>query len=546
VKPGESSRRGPPPSRLPRRVNQYGSVAELVKRYQDYLPPQGVQELTRTALAPHYPPSESEQEYVPKPGPRSILRNRGRVMSTLAKKPSTSDFEHSYAANVAPRYLTQRARPHHLQPRLAGSLALESAQPSRRVSPEKQASSEARDGDSTIKAARASSPPASGSKSALTTLKLGKGKAPARPGVGKDKSQPPPRQPNNAPSGRTTLRRSSFAPGGKVGGLAKQFEKISKETERAQRRYSVIRGRRARPVTTARARVQVLESLKDAIRDDDESSSDSSEADDEGGEGEEEEGADPAETPVKEVPETIATALEPVAEGDSPAVPDAEAVASTSASGDAQGSQADEEPAVPAQPLPEQTSFVPPSPLMAAFPGLRQPPPPDLDLSGHFERHSILRALSGFWGQQPLYRGRSELDGDDPMADPEHIIRDSSMVVRTDEPTSIIALALKYVPTFLLGYDTDSLIDLTSSSPQYREMLTRSRAEKRGTREPKLTETGEAFMPDDRSVADSTSTWGVVNMADVVETSNPTDDMRVPSSKLPWAICKSWVSDGQD
>jgi 1-phosphatidylinositol-3-phosphate 5-kinase len=44
-------------------------------------------------------------------------------------------------------------------------------------------------------------------------------------------------------------------------------------------------------------------------------------------------------------------------------------------------------------------------------------------------------------------------------------------------------------------------------------------------------------MPDDRSVADSTSTWGVVNIADVTETGNPTEDMRVPSSKLPWAIC---------
>jgi 1-phosphatidylinositol-3-phosphate 5-kinase len=34
---------------------------------------------------------------------------------------------------------------------------------------------------------------------------------------------------------------------------------------------------------------------------------------------------------------------------------------------------------------------------------------------------------------------------DDLIGDPEHIFRDSSMVVRTDEPTSIIALALKSV-----------------------------------------------------------------------------------------------------
>ena len=76
------------------------------------------------------------------------------------------------------------------------------------------------------------------------------------------------------------------------------------------------------------------------------------------------------------------------------------------------------------------------------------------------------------------------------------------------------------------------------SSPQYREMLTKSRAEKRTAREAKLTEGGEAFMPDDRSVAESTSTWGVVNI-DSVDSADPTEDLRVPSSKLPWAISKS-------
>jgi 1-phosphatidylinositol-3-phosphate 5-kinase len=65
-------------------------------------------------------------------------------------------------------------------------------------------------------------------------------------------------------------------------------------------------------------------------------------------------------------------------------------------------------------------------------------------------------------------------------------------------------------------------------------MLAKSRADKR-TREPKLTD-GEAFMPDDRSVAESTSTWGVVNI-ESSELPDPTEELRVPSSKLPWAIC---------
>lgn len=42
-------------------------------------------------------------------------------------------------------------------------------------------------------------------------------------------------------------------------------------------------------------------------------------------------------------------------------------------------------------------------------------------------------------------------------------------------------------------------------------------------------------MPDDRSVAESTSTWGVVNV-DSSDSVDPTEDMRVASSKLPWAF----------
>lgn len=67
-------------------------------------------------------------------------------------------------------------------------------------------------------------------------------------------------------------------------------------------------------------------------------------------------------------------------------------------------------------------------------------------------------------------------------------------------------------------------------------MLARSRAEKRQSREPRLTEASEAFMPDDRSVAGSTSTWGVVHV-DASENGDPADELRAPSSKqLPWAI----------
>jgi 1-phosphatidylinositol-3-phosphate 5-kinase len=67
-------------------------------------------------------------------------------------------------------------------------------------------------------------------------------------------------------------------------------------------------------------------------------------------------------------------------------------------------------------------------------------------------------------------------------------------------------------------------------------MLAKSRADKRQAKEPRIaTDSGEAFMPDDNSIAESSSTWGVVNV-EVNENANPTEDMRVPSSKLPWQI----------
>lgn len=80
---------------------------------------------------------------------------------------------------------------------------------------------------------------------------------------------------------------------------------------------------------------------------------------------------------------------------------------------------------------------------------------------------------------------------------------------------------------------------MTYSSPQYREMLAKSRADKRTAKaESALFEGTEAFMPDDGSVAESTSTWGMVNM-DATDMIDPNEDPRSFSSRLPWAISMS-------
>ena len=71
-------------------------------------------------------------------------------------------------------------------------------------------------------------------------------------------------------------------------------------------------------------------------------------------------------------------------------------------------------------------------------------------------------------------------------------------------------------------------------------MLTKSRAEKRIAREPRVAnDSNEVFMPDDNSVAESASTWGVVQV-DSVTGGDPTEDLKMPSSRLPWAVCASF------
>ncbi|KAG6874420.1 hypothetical protein C0995_015156 [Termitomyces sp. Mi166 len=488
-------------SRLPRRAAHHPSVAELVKKYQDFLPAQGIHDLTKTALAPRTPVSESEQEYAPPIPRRQPIRNKSR--HRLTKKPSISDFEQGYAANIAPRYLTHSRRS-LTQPsgsRIPGPIsgsAFQSHESSRRPSPEKRSSStKGKD----VKFSRPSSPTPTNVRQASTSGKPVKQRITSR-----QKEKAPIRTSSN-PAPKSTLRRPNNGPGSKVSNIAKHFERLGRDAERSKSKYNVIRGKRARPVASARAKVEVLDSIKDAIRDDESESPDSSsEADDED-EGIEEEKAVPE--LMQSSPESDVISPEAAAKTAPPAVtfhtklPD-----EPIAEGQAQD--------ISVPPPPEPVS-IPPSPFLQpeehpTKDASLTPPTSDVEYGGGPERPSLLKALSGLW-QQPSLSRQSLVN--DLIDDPEHIFRESSMVVRTDEPTSIIALAL--------------------NSPQYREMLARSRAEKRTAREARLNDSGEAFMPDDRSVAESTSTWGVVNV-ETTESADPTEDLKVPSSKLPWAI----------
>ena len=417
----------------------------MVKRYQEYLPPQGVEELAKTALQPNVV-SESEQEVQRPLSARARVRSKSR-QPFISRKASMSDFEHGYAANIAPKYLTHAKRPvngtgPHTS-RIPGPTipSFESRTASRRSSPDKRPTFSRMHTDATIRGGRIS-PPLAKPYGTGPFVPKNKGKSTVRAMPSKDKISA---QRSTSTSGpKNTVKRGTVT-GNKVSNIAKHFERISRDTERANRRYAVIRGKRARPVATARAKVEILESIKDVMKDDDESSeSGSSEADDEGGGDEDDNGADersPKESQVLPPPSGTNGS-----EGSSQLIPGLDPNTSNG--------QDEEQPVIvldaPKEdkliehPVPEVRilNSVPPSPALQPIPSTPAISPPELELAGPAgERTSILKTLAGFWPQQTQIARQN--DNDDPMSDPEHIFRDSSMVVRTDEPTSIIALALK-------------------------------------------------------------------------------------------------------
>ena len=399
-----------------------------MKKYSEFLPPQGVEELAKTALPPHLDTAESEQESAtrwPKHQP-----GRSRLKRSLARRPSTSDFESSYAANVAPRYLThsrRQTRQPSLSSRIPGP-ANSSNHASRQRSPEKPLIPA--DSDAATKISLQGKGLASSLVGRNTTPKPGRN-------LGKDRAQPRSASANLG-KGLAT-RRGVAPPGSRVSNIARHFERINKETDRTNRRFAVIRGRRARPVASSLATVEVLESVKDAIQDESESS-DSSEADDEGGDDD-----DTQKSSDKVSPEASGTLLTQGTDGEpkdslpaelpEPNVPPSPGNSQGVSSESPLTSRTDTLISVPSSPSLSSTTFpkVPiPSPLY------------DLEYGAPGqERNSFLRALSGFWPQNVPHHSRADDETDDPIRDPEHIFRDSSMVVRTDEPTSIIALALK-------------------------------------------------------------------------------------------------------
>ena len=302
----------------------------------------------------------------------------------------TSDFERSYAANVAPRHFARSRHGHASRipaPILSGSEAQ-----SRTNSPVRSLHPGGRTVRFGAGGFRSFSPPRA-DKSASPTPKKDKGKGRERP----------PSFIRLPPVSKSLSRRTGNTVGpNRVGNIARHFERMAKESEKS--RKSTMRGRRARPVATARVTVVVLNTVRDGFRDHtSEISSSSSEADDEDegeGEGEREDvgGASAEPTPMIEAPSADVPehqeSPEPAPTNESP--PGAEPDMATLLREQGQNSNL-----TPSQEAERVDSSAPPSPFPGTYGTMA-----DRDINGT-EKMTILKAFNLFkdWSQPQTDRG---------------------------------------------------------------------------------------------------------------------------------------------
>lgn len=295
----------------------------------------------------------------------------------------TSDFERSYAANVAPRHFA-RTRHGHAS-RIPAPILSGSEPQSRTNSPVRSLQPGGRAVRFGASGFRSFSPPRP-DKPTSYNLKKDKGKARERP----------PSSIRLPPSSKALGKRTVNTFGqNRVGNIARHFERIAKESEKS--RKAAMRGRRARPVATARVTVEVLNTVRDGFRDHtSENSSSSSEADDED-EGEDGGGASAEPPPPIEAPPTDVRehqeSPEPAPTKES--LPNAEPDMATLLQQHGQSSN----PPTPSQDMERVDSSAPSSPFPGTFGTLA-------DREGS-ERMSLLKALNLFkdWSQPQTERG---------------------------------------------------------------------------------------------------------------------------------------------
>ncbi|KAG8741663.1 1-phosphatidylinositol-3-phosphate 5-kinase [Ceratobasidium sp. 414] len=507
-------------SRLPRRTKPHPSVADLVKQFQAVLPENFASgavaygPLARTSLLSD---SDHESEAQPQrirgrlraPADRSKFQSKGNY-------PQSSDFERGNTASVA-RYAGDAGPsriPAPIQvPAEYSHSGRSSPTHSTLYVPKRPGLSRTTTG-STVKHANAlapisSSPPTGRKVSSVITNKPAKAKAPAR-NPPRDRSAA--RTASATGASRQGTRRVTVPGGGlagsKVATQVRQIERLTKETEKANRRYQIMRGRRARPVAFARAKVVIFKDFKDALRDDESESSDSSsEADDED-EGEEAPTKFRSDTldPIMSVPDLTEHSIP--AKATVPSLPQQEDYQTAPAKRTPHdGLPKLNEVLLPERPSEMHTpeSSLPPSPFIRPMREyqLGSANYSENEMSASVDRRSFLHRVSSAAMSRIQSRDNTAMNLAYPVAPTDHVFAESYITVREDEPTSIIALTL--------------------SAHDYQVNMAKALSLKQN----KPAEKPEAFMPDNLSIGESPSAWGVISHDDLPD---PADVLKHPQT----------------
>ncbi|WVQ96669.1 hypothetical protein IAU59_003775 [Kwoniella sp. CBS 9459] len=518
-------------SRLPRRSRPAPSIADLVQRfneataqpYESIEEPDSLHSSSIRRQARRSPlPDHSDSDHSPRARPR--LR-RGRteqppVRQREQSKPGLlSDGDRSYAANAS------RIPSVYAKNRSIAGPSTDQLRPGLRSrTPSYTAKTPPRSGKT--------SPDPLSKLTSTSSSGLGEPK-PRMMGKGKSPRPPDPSSGRTSPSLIRTAARRTLAGTSRVTSIARHFDRLSREAERErQKRISLVRGKRARPVGVTKAKVQVFDNLRDAFRD--EFDTDSSEADNEeddlGSEDEAESGGELDQdgqpkprrrsSPVKSrknSPVKASKPLEPIpvqsaAIAEAPEEGDKDKEISISASGASLAAQSvlsdarsemsftdrlqielpsfETSAPLPSHPVTPQlsTDTADEAPRNAqAMSQLSQMSESEMS-SGGGERSSIIKTLTGLWA----FRAGDFTPLEYPLSASEHLFADSRVIIRENEPTSIIAFTL--------------------SSKTYRDKMRAEANQSKG-----LSGKSEAFMPEDHHGGDRASTWDIVSIDEAMD-----------------------------
>ncbi|KAE8538821.1 hypothetical protein D1P53_005186 [Cryptococcus gattii VGV] len=337
--------------------------------------------------------------------------------------------------------------------------------------------------------------------------------------AGKCKSPRYPESDRSTPIASKNSGRHSQGGTSRVISIARHLDRLSREAEKErQKRISVVRGKRARPVSVTKAKVQVFDNLRDAFRD--EFDTDSSEADNE----EDELGSDDSLGSADELipkPEPFSNKSSLTGPTGSSSVPVAtfpSPLTETSVTKDDLSTSnpliaSATTPSIPSDSKSEKSftdrlkielpSFETSAPLPShpatpqvhtdtttadeALGAVSASQTSDIETSTANEKSSLLKSLSGLWA----FRAADFAPLEYPLSASEHIFADSKVIIRETEPTSIIAFTL--------------------SSKTYRDNSKMWSTSRQG--EGRF----DTFMPEEAMSTNHPVTWDTVSLEDVDE-----------------------------